>query len=300
MKTRKLLATALILIGAQTLMAQDHVTNIHAVQNDKMVTITYDLNLRSDVRLFISIDDGQTYTDTMKVTGYVNRVVPQGKNRTIRWQAFNDLGYGDYPEIRFKFITEEKQQVIKPKQIPERTFITLDWGYNFDRVASSVGITGGHVKKFGWFASIMTNFNYKGFSPDAISDMEWRVLVDDKYWVLPFYEESAYSELSIIGGGLMRLTDWMYLKAGLGYGHRSVSCKTYDGRWVRNGFVSSSNVDVDLGMMFNFSHFVVSLDGVVNMKGFPSWFSTKQDPVTGYLYEVIPIFEAKIGLGYSF
>ena len=42
MKTRKLLATALLLIGAQTLMAQDHVTNIHAVQNDKMVTITYD------------------------------------------------------------------------------------------------------------------------------------------------------------------------------------------------------------------------------------------------------------------
>lgn len=40
-------------------MAQDHVTNIHAVQNDKMVTITYDLNLRSDVRLFISIDDGK-------------------------------------------------------------------------------------------------------------------------------------------------------------------------------------------------------------------------------------------------
>ena len=101
MKKHILLVLLSLLLGSQIALAQDHVTNIRAVQNDKMVTITYDLNVRSDVRLFISIDDGQTYTDTMKVTGYVNRVVPQGKNRTIRWQAFNNLGYGDYPEIRF-------------------------------------------------------------------------------------------------------------------------------------------------------------------------------------------------------
>ena len=69
----------------QSLMAQEHVTNIRAVQNDKMVTITYDLKVRSDVRLLISIDDGEHYTDTMKVTGYINRVVPAGKNKTIRW-----------------------------------------------------------------------------------------------------------------------------------------------------------------------------------------------------------------------
>ena len=106
MKTRKMILATLILLGVQSLMAQEHVTNIRAVQNDKMVTITYDLKTKSEVRLLISIDDGKNYTDTMKVTGYINRVVPAGKGRTIRWQAFNDLGYGDYPEIRFKFITQ--------------------------------------------------------------------------------------------------------------------------------------------------------------------------------------------------
>ena len=84
---------------------------IRATQDDKTVTIKYDLKVRSQVNLLISLDDGQHYTDTMKLTGNVNRIVPAGKNKLIRWQAFKDLGYGDYPNIRFMFLTEEKQVV---------------------------------------------------------------------------------------------------------------------------------------------------------------------------------------------
>ena len=76
MKKKRMILAALLIIGMQTLMAQqDNVTNIRAVQEDKMVTITYDLKTRSDVRLLISIDDGEHYTDTMKVTGFVNRSI---------------------------------------------------------------------------------------------------------------------------------------------------------------------------------------------------------------------------------
>ena len=47
-----------LLMGFQMAMAQQaHVTNIRAKQEDKMVTITYDLKNRSDVRLLISIDE---------------------------------------------------------------------------------------------------------------------------------------------------------------------------------------------------------------------------------------------------
>jgi len=276
MKTRKLLATILLIIGTQTLMAQDHVTNIHAVQNDKMVTITYDLNLRSDVRLFISIDDGQTYTDTMKVTGYVNRVVPQGKNRTIRWQAFNDLGYGDYPEIRFKFVTKEAQQTQAPKvkQVPKITFITLNGAYT-NTENPSAGFTFGQVQKFGWFASVMSGFHFAGLAPAAVSDAEGFVGED-----LPFYkDEYAKTVLSVIGGGVMRLNDMMYLKVGAGFGNRSLSWKTLDDRWVRNSGYSAVGIDVSAGMMFNFGGFVLSLDAVTTN---------------------FSIFEGKIGLGYSF
>ncbi len=276
MKTRKLLATALLLIGAQTLMAQDHVTNIHAVQNDKMVTITYDLNLRSDVRLFISIDDGETYTDTMKVTGYVNRVVPKGKNHTIRWQAFNDLGYGDYPEIRFKFVTKEAQQTQTPKvkRIPKITFITLNGAYT-NTENPSIGFTIGQVQKFGWFASVMSGFHFAGLAPAAVSDAEGFVGED-----LPFYkDEYAKTVLSIMGGGVMRLNDMMFLKVGAGFGNRSLSWKTLDNRWVRNSGYSAVGVDVSAGLMFNFGGFVLSLDAVTTN---------------------FSIFEGKIGLGYSF
>lgn len=275
MKKYTLLLFGLLVI-TQMAVAQDHVTNIRAVQNDKMVTITYDLNVRSDVRLLISIDDGEHYTDTMKVTGYINRVVPKGKNRTIRWQAFNDLGYGDYPEIRFKFVTKEAQQTqaSKVKRIPKITFITLNGAYT-NTENPSVGFTIGQVKKFGWFASVMSGFNFAGLAPAAVSDAEGFVGED-----LPFYkDEYAKTVLSVMGGGVMRLNDWMYLKAGVGFGNRSLSWKTLDDRWVRNGGYSAVGVDVSAGMMFRFGGFVISLDAVTtNFK----------------------IIEGKIGLGYSF
>ena len=273
MKTRRLIAALLLLMGAQALMAQDHVTNIRAKQEDKMVTIKYDLSTRSDVRLLISIDDGQHYTDTMKVSGMVNKIVPAGKNKVVRWQAFKDLGYGDYPEIRFKFITEEKQQP-KIKRIPNITFVTLNGAYT-NTQNPSVGFTVGQVEKYGWFASVMSGFHFGGLFPAATSDENGYVGED-----LPFYkDEYAHTALSIMGGGVMRLNDAMYLKAGLGFGNRSLSWKTLDDRWVRNGGYSAVGVDVSAGMMFNFGGFILSLDAVTtNFK----------------------IFEGKIGLGYSF
>ena len=276
MKKHTLLVLLSLLLGSQIAVAQDHVTNIRAVQNDKMVTITYDLNVRSDVRLFISIDDGQTYADTMKVTGYVNRIVPQGKNRTIRWQAFNNLGYGDYPEIRFKFVTKDAQQTQAPKvkRIPKITFITLNGAYT-NTENPSVGFTFGQVQKFGWFASVMSGFNFAGLAPAAVSDAEGFVGED-----LPFYkDEYAKTVLSVMGGGVMRLNDMMYLKAGVGFGNRSLSWKTLDDRWVRNGGYSAVGVDVSAGMMFRFGGFVLSLDAVTTN---------------------FSIFEGRVGLGYSF
>lgn len=273
MKTRRLIVAILLLMGVQTLMAQEHVTNIRAKQEDKMVTIKYDLSTRSEVKLLISVDDGQHYTDTMKVTGMVDKIVTQGKNKVIRWQAFKDLGYGDYPEIRFKFITEEKP-LQKPKRIPKITFITLNGAYT-NTQNPSMGVTFGQVEKYGWFASVMSGFHFAGLAPAAVSDADGFVGED-----LPFYkDEYAHTALSIMGGGVMRLNDAMYLKAGLGFGNRSLSWKTLDDRWVRNGGYSAVGVDVSAGMMFNFGGFVLSLDAVTtNFK----------------------IFEGRIGLGYSF
>lgn len=274
MKTRRLLAIILLAMGTQALMAQDPVTNIRAKQEDKTVTIKYDLNVRSEVKLLISLDNGQHYTDTMQVTGMVNNIIPAGKNKLIRWQAFKDLGYGDYPDIRFKFLTEEKQLAPRPKRIPKITFATLNGAYT-NTNTPSVGFTVGQVQKYGWFATVMSGFNFVGLAPAATSDADGFVGED-----LPFYkDEYAKTVLSVMGGGVMRLNDMMYLKVGLGFGNRSLSWKTLDDRWVRNGGYSAVGVDVSAGMMFNFGGFVLSLDAVTTN---------------------FSIFEGRVGLGYCF
>ena len=266
------------------LMAQqDNVTNIRAVQNDKMVNITYDLKTRSEVRLLISIDDGQHYTDTMKVSGYVNRSIPPGKNRTIRWQAFKDLGYGDYPEIRFKFITQEtpKTQPEAPKKTLSygrgmKTFATLNGSYGSSGIPM-VGFTVGQYDRFGWFVTLMTglDFEYTGYR--VVDHCKKDGYIGN---ILPFYNpESKISAVSGMVGGLMRLNDLIYAKAGVGYGMRSVAWQLWEGDYVTNDGFSAHGVDVGVGLLFDLNRFVLTVDGVTTN---------------------FHVFEGRIGLGYRF
>ena len=93
MKTRILLAIVCLFASFQMVKAQEHVYNIRATQQDKIVKIYYDLKTRAEVKMLISLDDGQTYTDTMTISGHVNKIMTAGRNRMITWQAFKDLGY---------------------------------------------------------------------------------------------------------------------------------------------------------------------------------------------------------------
>lgn len=278
MKTRRLLATILLLMGAQTLMAQDHVTNIRAKQEDKMVTIKYDLSVRSDVKLLISIDDGLHYTDTMKVTGNVNKLVPAGKNRIIRWQAFKDLGYGDYPEIRFKFITEEKplQQQVKRSRNGMKTFATVNASYGFSGIPMA-GFTVGQYDKFGWYVTLMTGFDFDYTGYQVVDHCQ-----KDGYIgaILPFYKpNSKISAVSVMAGGIMGLNDIVYVKAGLGYGMRSVAWQLWEDDYVTNDGFSAHGVDVGAGLLFDINRFVLTLDGVTTN---------------------FHVFEVRLGLGFRF
>lgn len=279
MKRIRLIATSLLIIGVRALMAQEHVTNIRAQQQDKMVTIKYDLSTRSEVKLFVSLDDGQHYTDTMEVTGYVNKVVPAGKNRIIRWKAFQDLGYGDYPEIRFKFVTQEK--AIKNNRTKKstngmKTFATLNASYGNQGIPM-VGFTVGQYEKFGWFVTLMTglDFDYMGYQ--VVDHCREDGYIGD---ILPFYNpESKKSAVAAMVGGIMRLNDLLYVKAGVGYGMRSVAWQLWEGDYVTNDGFSAHGVDVGAGLLFDMNGFILTLDGV----------STN-----------FHVFETRLGLGYRF
>lgn len=264
MRKRILLITLGLLVGSQIALAQqDNVTNIRAVQEDKMVTITYDLKTRSDVRLLISIDDGEHYTDTMKVTGFVNRVIPAGRNKTIRWKAFQDLGYGDYPLIRFKFITQDPQPA-QPAQVVSRnkgmkTFFTLNGSYGSSGIPM-VGFTIGQYDKFGWFVTLMTGLNFEYTGYQVVDHCKRDGYIGD---ILPFYNpESKISAVSGMVGGIIRLNDAIYAKAGVGYGMRSVAWQLWEGDYVTNDGFSAHGVDVSAGLLFDLNRFVITLDGV--------------------------------------
>ena len=281
MKKHTLLILFGLLIGSQVAMAQqDNVTNIRAVQQDKMVTITYDLKERSDVRLLISIDDGEHYTDTMKVTGFINRVIPPGKNRTIRWKAFQDLGYGDYPLIRFKFITQDHKPAQSTPVVTHKkgmkTFATLNGSYCSSGIPM-VGFTVGQYDKFGWFVTLMTglDFDYMGYQ--VVDHCRRDGYIGN---ILPFFNpESKISAVSGMVGGLMRLNDAIYVKAGLGYGMRSVAWQLWEGNYVTNDGFSAHGVDVSAGFLFDLNRFVLTIDGVTTN---------------------FHVFEGRLGLGFRF
>ena len=156
-------------------------------------------------------------------------------------------------------------------------------GYKFVTLNASVnkygdfayGLTLGKINKFGWFASVMTNFNFTGFNTDFECDAD--LLVNGYY---PVYTgKEAYTSFSIVGGMMMRIVKPLSAKIGVGYGNRTISYETLEDKWVKNSSVSVQGIDVQLGLQYNLKGFIISADCVAtNFKA----------------------FEAKIGLGYGF
>ena len=162
----------------------------------------------------------------------------------------------------------------KTNKFNKYTFATLNASYsNYGDLAC--GLMVGSVNKYGWFVSLMSNFNFSGFSSDFECGNDF--MVDGIY---PVYTgKETYTSLSVIGGFIYRLSDPLALRLGVGYGVRNTTYETVDKQTVMNKDISASGVDTSLGIQFKFGKFVGSLDCVAtNFK----------------------IFEAKIGLGIGF
>lgn len=292
---KSIILTMCLFVGLQIAVAQEHVTNIRARQEDRTVIIKYDLKVRSEVKMLISLDDGQHYTDTMKVTGHINKVIPAGKSKVIRWSAFRDLGYGDYSEIRFKFITKEeplegyskvpkgrnKLSVFRPggyRSNGMKFFSTIDASYNSSGIPM-MGFTVGMYDRFGWYVTLMTglDFDYMGYQ--VVDHCKKDGYIGE---ILPFYNPERVSKISAVSGmvgGIMQLSEGLYAKAGVGYGMRSVAWQLWEGEYVTNDGFSAHGVDVGAGLLFDMNRFVMTLDGVTTN---------------------FHVFEARLGLGFRF
>lgn len=139
----------------------------------------------------------------------------------------------------------------------------------------SYGITFGQLDKIGWFASVMTNFDFQGFKTDYKCDSDF--LVNGYY---PVYTgKESFTSFSLIGGFIIRLAKPLSVRIGAGYGNRTVSYETLDNKWIENNSLSIQGIDTQLGFQCNLKGFIISADCVANN---------------------FMDFEAKIGLGYGF
>ena len=154
---------------------------------------------------------------------------------------------------------------------PGYKFITLNGAVN-QYGDWSCGLTIGSIKKYGWFASIASNFVFKDFKYDYVCDSYY--LVDGYY---PYYTgKNSCTRLSVIGGFILNVAEPVSFKIGLGYGIRAKTYETSSGYWVKSASTSAHGIDISLGLQSIFRGLVVSFDLVTtNFK----------------------IYEAKIGIG---
>ena len=189
------------------------------------------------------------------------------KTKIEELEAINKEMSEKQPEVRY--VEVEKEQELKGIF----TFLTLNAAIT-QYGDLSYGLTIGNYRKFGWFFSAMTNFNFNAFSTDYECGND--LLVGTYY---PDYTgKDVFSALSVTGGLIYKVVHPVALRLGVGYGVRNTAYELGGGELVKNTDISASGVEVSLGAMMRFGKFIVSVDAVsTNFK----------------------VFEAKIGLGFG-
>jgi len=267
---KTVILTAILVVFSAIAAKAQQIVNVSQKGND--IVVEYDLTNPADfVRLYVSLDGGETYRGPLKeVSGELTNV-PAGYNHSITWHVLREFGTDAFEsdQVRFKISVKLKEKWYK------ETFVTFNGAYSFLPQAS-FGFSVGQVKHFGWFVSVMSNGNFSGFSYAV--DCNGNGYTSEGY--LPTYTgEKSKMRLSVMGGGLMRLSGPLCARVGVGYGNRTMRWKVNDGSWNRIKDSSFEGVDLSAGLQLNLGGFVASLEAVTTQ------FQT---------------IEGKLGLGFSF
>lgn len=262
----------LLMFACLTASAQELADVVKAYAQGKNIVVEYDLKVDADfVRLFVSLDGGNTYRGPLlQVSGDVANV-NAGFGHVLVWDVLKEMESDEFASdnVRFKLSMKAKERW------PRATFFTVNAASSF-LPQSSFGFSVGQVKRFGWFVNVMTNGSFFSVKPDGDCNREG--FVEGNF--LPYYTgETSKTRLSAMAGGLMKVSDHLCLRLGLGYGNSTLLWHTEDGRWLRNTAYSAAGLDLSAGVQLHLNGFVVSAEAVTTQ------FQT---------------VEAKIGIGYAF
>ena len=121
---KKILFT-LFLIPFVSYVSAQTITNVRAMQQDTMLVVVYDLNASAKTRLQVSFDGGETFRDAKYVSGEIGQQ-QAGRNRIAYWNAVQDAGYFDCPNMVFKVVAsniKESSPVAQPVQAATGTLV---------------------------------------------------------------------------------------------------------------------------------------------------------------------------------
>ena len=166
------------------------------------------------------------------------------------------------------------QETLPPAPVSKGYYFnTLNVSYsNYGDLSYGVAI--GNVNRFGWFLSVMSNFNFKGFKSNYTCGNDF--LVDGHY---PEYTgKTDFTALSAMAGMLVRIVGPLSVRVGAGYGVRNMVYEMVDGKYVKNTDESAEGLDVSLGAQVKLGKLVLSAECVTTS---------------------FKIYEAKIGLGFG-
>ena len=226
---------------------------------------------------FININSSPENGATVFVDGNQVGITPMKSYKLKSGSHTVRIVKDGYDDVKRRVTVTDESDIVVSMNMPIKyKFLTLNASINqYNDMA--YGLTIGSMKKFGWFASVMTNFKFDT-KADYECDANHYVSVDGGSYYPEYTGTGAFTSLSVMGGVMMRISGPLALKVGAGYGIRMQRYETDNGYWVKDASTSASGIDISLGLQGNFRGFVVSIEGVTTS------FNT---------------FEAKIGLGYG-
>lgn len=111
MRARITFITALFcLLTGIDMKAQDNLSNINVQQQDTVIYVSYDLQQKSDIYLYVSLNDGKSFLGPMNyVSGDVGYNVRPGERRVVFWYAVSEMGYISNSNVRFKIVAKSSK-----------------------------------------------------------------------------------------------------------------------------------------------------------------------------------------------
>ena len=116
---KKILILSVLLAIFSIVKAQNEISNVRVQVVDTVVIVTYDLEIKADIEVFISLNNDGNFMLLKEVEGEVGKDIMPKKNKIIIWNVVKELGYIDFPNAVIKVAVAEKTLVITEKNIEE-------------------------------------------------------------------------------------------------------------------------------------------------------------------------------------